>query len=251
MSRCRISPRILLIPGTLVGLYAAALLGRAARAVPQSSSTGQISGKVFFKGSKPKLAALNMDRDPVCASEHSEPVYAEDGEVNSDGTLPNVFVYVKSGAEKYTARPPSQPVVLDQRGCIYVPHVLGIMVGQELKVLSSDPTTHNVHAVCKVNREWNRTQTPGAGPLVSKFTRPEFMIPVECNVHPWMKAYVGVVSNPFYAVTAKDGRFVITGLPPGEYTLSAWTATFGTQQQRVTVPASGSTVADFTFTQAQ
>lgn len=251
MSRCRISPRISLILGTLVGLYVAVGPGRPADVAGQPGSSGQISGKVFFKGPKPKLERLDLEQaDPVCVAAHSEPIYEEDGAVNSDGTLPNVFLYIKDGLQKQFP-PPAEPAVLDQKACIYVPHVLGVMVGQEIRVLSSDPTVHNVHFLTKVNRNWNATQTPGAAPLVHRFTKPEIMIPVSCNKHPWMDAYVGVTANPFHAVTGSDGKFVITGLPPGEYKIAAWTATFGTQEQEVTLQPAGSAAADFTFSRAQ
>ena len=211
------------------------------------AASAQMSGRIYFKGTKPKLARIQMDQDPVCAAEDTEPVYVQDGAVNSDGTLPNVFVYIKSGLQQSNFPVPSQPAVLDQRGCIYVPHVLGVMVGQELKVISSDPTTHNVHVLPKDNREWNQSQIPGAAPIVKKFTHPEIMIPVKCNQHPWMRAYIGVTSNPFFAVTGSDGTFTIKGLPAGNYTLAAWTATFGTQEQNVSVQAGQSATADFTF----
>jgi len=215
------------------------------------STTGQVSGKVSFDGAKPKLQRIMMDQDPVCVQKHSGPVFGEDGEVNANGALPNVFVYVKSGAEKYTFATPTDPVVLDQNGCMYQPHVLGIMVGQTLKIVSSDPTTHNIHPMPKDNQEWNMSQTPGAAPIEKKFARPEVMVPVKCNQHPWMRAYIGVTKNPFYAVTSKDGTFTIKGLPPGDYTLEAWTATGGgggqTQDQQITIGPKESKTADFTF----
>lgn len=237
----------------LLGVAAAAILALPAphRAQSGQPAGGEIAGKISFSGERPKLARIQMDQDPVCAALHSEPVYAEDGAVNSDGTLPDVFVYVKSGLQQSNFPVPKSPVILDQRACMYVPHVLGIRVGQELRVVSSDPTTHNVHPTPKENREWNQSQIPGAAPIVKKFTKPEIMIPVKCNQHPWMKAYIGVTTNPFYAVTGKDGTFAIKGLPPGNYTLVAWTATFGTEEQSVTVPASGSATADFTFSAAR
>ncbi|MGH9430931.1 MAG: carboxypeptidase regulatory-like domain-containing protein [Terriglobia bacterium] len=213
----------------------------------KAAAGGEIRGSVHFQGVKPHLPQISMAQDRVCASEQSGPVYPEDGQVNSNGTLPNVFLYIKEGLGSQTYKPPSTPVTLAQRRCQYEPHVLGIMVGQPLQVVSEDPTTHNTHVMAKDNRSWNVSQQPGSQPLIERFTHPEIMIPVKCNQHPWMKAYIGVTSNPFYAVTGKEGSFVIRGLPPGNYTLAAWTASFGTREQQVTVQSNQATQADFTF----
>ena len=211
------------------------------------ATVATVTGTIKFDGAKPKLARLMMDQDPVCVQKHSGPVIVEDGAVNEDGTLPNVFVHVKAGAEKYTFAVPSTPVELDQDGCVYKPHVLGIQAGQLLQILTSDPTTHNIHPMPQNNREWNISQAPNAAPLEQKFSRDEIMIPVKCNQHPWMKAYIGVTKHPFFAVTGSDGTFTISGLPPGDYTIEAWTATFGTQEQEVSVGAKESKTVDFTF----
>jgi len=224
----------------------------APQATPIDQSTvGEVTGKVSFEGTKPKPYRIMMDQDPVCVQKHSGPVFAEDDEVNSNGTLPNVFVYVKSGAEKYVFAPPSDSVTLDQDGCMYKPHVLGLMVGQTLNIVSSDATTHNIHPMPKDNREWNMSQAPGAAPIEQKFTREEVMIPTKCNQHPWMRAHIGVLKTPFYAVTGSDGTYTIKGLPPGDYTIGAWTAIGGgqgqTQDQNVTVGAKETKTADFTF----
>jgi plastocyanin len=119
------------------------------------ATVGSVAGKVSFQGAKPKQARIMMDQDPVCVGKHSGAVFAEDGEVNGNGTLPNVFVYVKEGAEKYTFATPAEQMVLDQNGCMYKPHVVGIMVGQDLHIISSDPTTHNIHPQPQDNQEWN------------------------------------------------------------------------------------------------
>jgi Carboxypeptidase regulatory-like domain len=220
----------------------------AAKPTPIDPSTvGMISGRALFEGRKPKMHIIRMDSDPACTKGNSGPVYAEDGEVNANGTLPNVFVYVKSGAEKYVFAPPTQPAVLDQKGCMYQPHVLGLMAGQPLKVVNSDITIHNVHIQPKKNPEWNLSQLPGAPPIIREFSQPEIMIPVECNQHPWMKAYIGVTANPFYAVTGSKGAYTISGLPPGQYTVAAWTATFGTQEKEVSVAPREKVTLDFTF----
>jgi plastocyanin len=218
---------------------------------PQAGSrpgSGSISGKILFKGARPKLAQIDMSKDPVCAANTREPGYVEDGKVNPNGTLPNAFVFVKAGLKKLHFQPPSKPVTLDQRWCTYYPHVLGVMAGQPLRILNSDPTTHNTHFLPKINSDWNRSQPPGGAPLVHKFTQPEIMIPVECNLHPWMKAYVGVTSNPFYKVTKSSGTYSLKGLPPGDYTVEAWTATFGAEEKKVTVKPEQATTLDFTFT---
>jgi plastocyanin len=213
-------------------------------------ATGEITGKVFFRGTPAKRAPIDMSKDDYCdRALQGQTIYPEDGAVNSNGTLPNAFIYVKHGAENYKVAIPSAPAILDQFGCMYQPHVLGIMAGQELQVVSSDPTTHNVHPMPKDNREWNQSQPPGAPPIAKKtFARPEIMIPVKCNEHPWMRAYIGVTNNPFYAVTGSDGSFTIKGLPPGDYTLETWTATFGTQERKVAVRPRASVTADFNFT---
>ncbi len=211
------------------------------------ATVATVTGKILFQGAKPKLHRIMMDQDPVCIQKQKGPVYAEDGQVNDNGTLPNVFVHVKEGAEKYVFATPQEFVELDQDGCRYTPHVLGIQAGQTLRILTKDPTTHNIHPMPKDNREWNLSQAPGGPPIEQKFARPEIMIPVKCNQHPWMKTYVGVTRHPFYAVTGRDGTFTIKGLPPGEYTIEAWTATFGTQTQKLTVGAKESKSVEFTF----
>lgn len=212
-----------------------------------ASGTGEIAGKIYFKGTKPKLLPLDMGKDPVCVSEHSATMYAQDGAVNSNGTLPNAFVYIEHGSVNLAGPAPRNSVDFTQSGCMYEPHVLGIMVGQPLQVLTLDPTTHNIHVVAKVNREWNVTQQPGSPSVIRKFSHSEIMIPVHCNEHPWMKAYIGVVNNPFYAVTGSDGSFVLKNVPPGEYTLAVWTATFGTQEQKVVVRPGETATANLTF----
>ncbi len=218
--------------------------GRGRPARPDAAGT--VKGTIALQGAKPHLPEISMAQDKVCASEQTGPVFPQDGQVNGNGTLPNAFIYVKAGLDK-TYPAPSTPVTLDQRRCEYAPHVLGIMVGQPLSVVSEDPTTHNIHVMAKENRSWNVSQQPGAPALTRHFTRPEIMVAVKCNEHPWMKAYIGVTTNPFYAVSGDDGTFTIPNLPPGRYTIAAWTATFGTQEQQVTVEAGGTATANFTL----
>ncbi len=210
------------------------------------SGQGNIAGRVNFQGKPPQLRPIVMDKDPVCVSEQSGAVLPQDGRVNANGTLPNAFVYVSKGASASSA-PMAAPVTMAQKGCEYVPHVLGILVGQKLVVQSDDPTTHNIHVMPKEGRDWNVSQQPGSRPVTTRFSHAEIMVPVHCNVHPWMEAYIGVVTNPYFAVTGDDGSFTIKGVPPGDYTLSIWTATFGTQEKQVTVRAGETSTADFTF----
>jgi hypothetical protein len=235
------------LAATLAGI--AVLVGAAvpgsATGLPVPQATGSIAGKVVFQGTPPERRKLNMSADPVCSAKNPDAVLAPDGAVNSDGTLPNTFVYLKDVSGTFKA--PAEPAVLDQSGCMYIPHVLGVMVDQPLRIISSHPTTHNIHFVSTQNPDWNHSQPPGAAPLVGKFAHPEIAIKVHCNEHPWMNAYVAVMSNPFYSVTGDQGTFTIPNVPPGEYTLGGWTATFGTQDQKVTVRAGQATQVTFTF----
>lgn len=231
---------------TVAALVFTASLGAQVKA--GAPATGEISGKVYFHGKPPELRPISMDKDPVCASELSGQVLPEDGRVNSNGTLPNAFVYISKGSGNLSAPAPTNSVTLTQKGCVYEPHVLGIQVGQSLQVVTVDPTTHNIHiSAANGNRDWNVTQQPGTTSVNTKFSKPAIMVPVHCNIHPWMEAFIGVVTNPYFAATGSDGRFTIKNVPPGDYTLSIWTATFGNQDHLVTVHAGESATVDFTF----
>jgi plastocyanin len=188
-----------------------------------------------------------MDEDPQCNKLHSTPVVDRTVAVNKNGTLANVFVYIKGGLEGKKFAPPSFAAVMDQKGCWFEPRVLGMQTGQQLEVTNSDPVTHNIHPRAHANREWNQSQAQGAPPLERKFMQPEVMIRVKCNIHSWMHAFIGVVDNPYFAVTGSDGAFELKNLPPGEYTIAAWQEELGEAVQRITVPASGKTEVSFTF----
>ena len=205
-----------------------------------------LTGKIAFAGAAPKLAVLRMDAEPACAQAHSGPVHSQEVVVNDNNTLRYVLVYVKEGLGDKSFQPLQQKVVLDQKGCLYEPHVFGVVAGQEFEIANSDPTNHNIHPLPKVNREWNTSMPPRGENLKRSFPRPE-LIPVKCNVHPWMKSYIGVFKHPFFAVSGKDGTFEIKGLPPGEYTLEAWHEKLGAQEQKVTVTAKESKAIEFTF----
>lgn len=187
-----------------------------------------------------------MAADPVCQQQHTEPVYSEAVVVNDNGTLRHVFVYVKEGVTgSFPA--PSEPVVIDQAGCQYAPHVAGIQVHQPLEIVNSDATLHNVNVKPTLNRPFNIAQPVQGMKMTKQFTKPEVMVTFKCNVHPWMNAYLGVLEHPFFSVSDEQGAFAIAGLPPGTYVLEAWHETYGSQAQDVTVTEGQTTEIEFTF----
>lgn len=215
----------------------------AAPATPIDPATAAaVSGTVKLEGAAPKAAMIDMSQDPACKG-----MNMAENVVANGGNLANVFVYVKEGLGNRTFDVPKDPVVLDQSGCKYHPHVMGVMAGQTVRIVNDDPTTHNIHPTPKDNREWNESQAPKATPLEKIFAREELMLPVKCNQHPWMRMFVNVVKNPFYAVTGPDGKFEIKGLPPGEYTLAFVQEKYGEQTQKVTLAAKDSKTVDATF----
>ncbi|GBC78067.1 hypothetical protein HRbin08_01553 [bacterium HR08] len=210
---------------------------------------GAIAGVVNFTGQPPQRRRIQMDADPVCAQKNPNALSEE--VIVNNGKLQNVFVYVKSGLEKYSFAVPAEEVVLDQNGCMYRPHVLGVMANQNVKIITSDPTNHNIHPTPKNNPEWNVNQPPGSDPIIRSFPRPEVMIPVKCNQHPWMRAYIGVLRHPFHAVSKEDGSFEIKGLPPGEYEIEAWHERYGAQVAKVTVGPKETKQIEFTYAAGQ
>ena len=195
-----------------------------------------LTGKVLFEGTAPTPIPIKMDADPVCLLKHKDGATSEEVVVNPNGTLKNVFVYVKEGLQGQKFEAPKDPVVFDQNGCHYNPHIFGIMVNQPLQILNSDGTLHNVHALPKSSKEFNLGMPIQGMKLTQKFTAPEIMVKIKCEVHPWMTAWGGVLDHPFYAVTGDDGTFTIKDLPPGEYVLEAWHEKYGTQTATVKVP---------------
>jgi len=210
------------------------------------ATAGSITGRVTFAGTAPSLPPLRMDSDPACAQQGGT-APNESVVLGADGTLQNVFVYVKDGLGSLRFPLPSTAVVLDQKGCRYVPHVLGAQVGQRVEIVNSDPTLHNIHAVPTSNREFNTGQPLPGMKHTHLFTAREVMVPFKCDVHPWMHAYIGVLDHPFFSVTGGNGSFELKGLPPGTYTVEAWHETLGTQTQMVTVGAQETTTAEFSF----
>ncbi len=221
----------------------AAPAAQAPAATPIDPATvATVSGTVKFEGTVPKPKKIDMSQDPACKGQNETETVVAEG-----GNLANVFVYVSDGLGNRTFDAPKEPVVVDQDGCRYHPHVLGVMAGQTVQIKNSDNTTHNVHPSPKDNKEWNESQPPKGAPIEKTFARPEVLIPVKCNQHPWMKMYLGVVKHPFFAVTGKDGKFELKGLPPGDYTITAVHEKLGPQEMKVTVAPKDSKTVDFSF----
>jgi plastocyanin len=211
------------------------------------ATAGTITGTISFSGKKPKPEKITVDEDSHCAEMQKAGLYDQAVVVNENGTLANVFVYIKKGLEGKSFEPPAEAVVIDQKGCTFQPRVIGLQTGQYLNVTNSDPTTHSIHPVAQINREWNQAQEPGAEPLHRRFMTREVMIRVKCNIHSWMRAWIGAVEHPYFSVTGTDGSFELKNVPPGEYTVEAWHEKYGTQEMKVTVPPSGTQQAAFTF----
>ena len=217
----------------------------AADAKPVDPATAAtITGKVLFEGAAPQNAVITMSSDSACgAAETRAETYLVDG-----GGLKNVFVYVKDGlGNKYIFDTPTEPVKLDQHGCHYVPHVVGIRTTQALEVSNSDDTLHNVHGMPKENREVNKGQAVKGVKTSFTFDTPEVLIPFKCDVHAWMNAYIGVVDHPYFAVTGDGGKFELRGLPPGTYSIEAVHEKLGRQSLPITLGDKDSKELTFTF----
>jgi len=217
-----------------------------APAAPAPAGSATVTGKIAFQGTAPRMEKLKLDADAFCKAAHAEPIYAQEVVVNGNGTLQHVIVYVKEGvAGSFPA--PSEPVVLDQKGCRYYPHVFGIQAGQPLKIVNSDDTLHNIHALPKTNEEFNIGQPFKGMETLKKFDKLEMPVRFKCDVHKWMGAYAAVLNHPFFATTGDQGTFEIKNLPAGTYVIEAWHEKYGPQTQSVTVSGSESKAVDFTF----
>jgi len=214
---------------------------------PSSTTTGAtVRGSVRFDGKVPAAKAISMAADPVCAKQHPAPMMAQEVMADEKGELQNVIVFVSEGLGDRTFDAPSQPVVVEQKGCMYQPHVLAVRANQKLELVNDDATSHNIHPVPANNREWNKAEPPGSK-MEEAFAREEIAIPVKCNVHPWMRGYIAVFKHPYFAVTGKDGGFDLSNLPPGTYTIKAWHEKLGTSTQTVTVGANETKEINFVF----
>ncbi|HYG62893.1 MAG TPA: carboxypeptidase regulatory-like domain-containing protein [Thermoanaerobaculia bacterium] len=210
------------------------------------TDAGGVKGVIRYTGPDTDTR-LPLEADPVCSGLHKDGPVDSGAVVAKDGQLANAFVYVKSGLEGKSFPVPAEAKLLDQQGCIYTPRVLGVQVGQTLKIKNSDPTLHNVSALPKVNGEFNESQPIPGMEFDKKFDKPEVMVHFKCNVHPWMTAFVGVLPHPYFAVTGENGAFDLAKLPPGTYTLEAWHESLGTQTQQVTVAPNQTAEVTFEF----
>ena len=213
--------------------------------------TATITGSVKFTGKKPRMRPIDMaGADEKCAEAHGgKRLKPETVILNDNGTLRNVFVWVKSGVEGWSFPMPEGDAMLDQKGCLYTPHVQGMRKGQSLSIKTSDPTAHNVHGYAKVNRPFNRSQPAGAANVTIKMKREEASPPmkVKCDIHPWMNAYVAVVEHPYFSVTGDDGSFKLENLPPGTYTIEAWHEKYEVMEQTVTIGDGETKTVEFTY----
>ncbi len=223
-----------------LGIAAAAALAAVALAGP--AAAGTVAGKITFDGKAPALKPLDMNADPACAAKHDSPVPPELLVLGPGNTLANVFVSVKNAP---AGEAPKGKVTIDQKGCMYEPHVVGVGVGAELVFKNSDGVLHNVHGLSKVNREFNIGMPANLKEKGQVLNKPEPVFPVKCDVHPWMRAYVAVMTHPYFDVTGADGKFSIANLPAGSYEIEVWHEKLGTATKSVTVDASGTAAADF------
>ncbi|MBV9607932.1 MAG: carboxypeptidase regulatory-like domain-containing protein [Acidobacteria bacterium] len=216
-----------------------------------AAAGGTINGTVKFSGTAPHMRGIDMSKDPVCSKAHaSNPAKMENIVVGDGNGLENVVVYISEGLPAGAANAaPSKKPTYDQKGCMYVPHVLALNPDEKFDVTTSDPTTHNIHPLPAPgggNIGWNKSQPPGAPPIESSWKNQEIAIPVKCNIHPWMHGFHVVVKGPFGQTDSK-GSYSIENVPAGSYTLTAWQEELGTQTQKVTVAAGKPATADFTF----
>jgi plastocyanin len=211
-----------------------------------TTTVATVRGSVRFEGKAPAAKAISMAADPSCAQQHPSPLMTQDVMVDGKGDLQNVIVFVSEGLGDRMFDAPSQSVVVEQKGCMYQPHVLAVRANQTLEVVNDDPTLHNIHPQPANNREWNKAE-PAGSKMEETFAREEIAIPVKCNVHPWMRGYIAVFKHPYFAVTGKDGGFDIGNLPPGTYTIKAWHEKLGTSTQTVTISANETKELNFVF----
>lgn len=219
--------------------------------VVTSAQAATIKGKAFYEGKVPKLRPIKMDADPICLTKHADPVSPDFLVLGEGNTLANVFVRIVSGVPKKDYPAPAEAAVLDQKGCMYHPHVLGVMVNQPVDILNPDGTLHNVHAMAKVNKEFNIAMPKFRKKITRTFDQPEVMVKMKCDVHPWMSGYVAVMEHPYFDVSETTGEFTIENLPAGTYEIEAWHEKLGTQKTKVMLDEGATEELTFKFTKPQ
>jgi plastocyanin len=211
------------------------------------STVGTISGRVRFEGPIPEQTVLRLGGWSECAAQHPGGLpYARDILVN-DGKLQNAVVYVKEGLGDRVFAAPQEPVTSDQKGCVFLPRILGAQVDQSLRFVNSDPLAHNVHGLPQNSRQWNFSLGVKGASRTITVDKPEVMIEIKCDIHPWMRAYLGVFDHPYFALSGEDGRFALEDLPPGEYTVEVWHERLGTRSQKVSLGAKEAKEIELTF----
>ncbi len=213
---------------------------------PATAAT--VSGVVKLDGPPPKMRSINMRSVPSCQQMHADsPAVFEDVVPGENGTLQNVVVYLSGDFNAYRFPPARQAVTIDQKGCMYVPHVVALQTGAPLRIHNSDSSSHNSNTLTRYNSPWNETQPVGGAPVEHFFSQPEIGLALKCNIHPWMKAYVSVFSHPYFQVTGADGSFALKNVPPGDYQLQAWHERYGLVQQPIRVTAKSEQSVTITF----
>jgi len=241
--------------GVIVAMMASLLLGCGGGGGPPSdvvptpldlSTTGTISADVSVDGAVAPPQMVNMRSTPACAAAHREPVPDPSLRVR-DGKLANALVWIKDGLGDRVFAPPKDPVVMDQQGCMYVPHVAGVMVGQPLEFVNSDPEAHNVHGKPSLGKGWNFIMSRPGSSRTLYLDKAEVPVPVGCDIHPWMQAFLGVFMHPYHGVTSDDGTTTLANVPPGDYVVAVWHEKLGTKEQSVTLEPSGTVSVRFAY----
>ena len=200
-----------------------------------------------FQGEAPAPQKISVSGNPECAALHSDGSITSEELLVNGGSLQNVFVYVKEGFEGQSFTAPAEAATVENKNCAYVPHVIGVQVGQPLNIVNSDPTLHNVHSYSKNSKSWNIGLPIQGMKQTKKFDAPEVMVALKCDVHPWMRGYIGVLPHPYFSVTNGDGSFEIKNLPPGDYLIEAWHEKLGVQSQKIKIEPQETKEIEFKF----